>query len=69
MAACPAWITFHHAARDNGCMRIIPNSHKVRHSLSHFSSAVDDIVLHQEIEEHELPNKEPVDIVLEPGMV
>lgn len=69
MAACSAWIAIDHATRDNGCMRIIPRSHKVGRNLEHSYSTADDIILRQELEESELPDTEPVDIVLEPGMV
>jgi len=69
MAACTAWIAFDHATLDNGCMRIIPGSHKVDRQLSHIASSADDIVLKQELSEHELPDVEPVDVILEPGMV
>ena len=69
MAACTAWIAFDHATPDNGCMRIIPGSHKVGRQLSHFASSADDIVLKQELSNDELPEVEPVDVILEPGMV
>ncbi len=69
MAACSAWIAFDHATRDNGCMRIIPGSHKEGRQFPHFGSTADDIVLKQELSEHELPDVEPIDVILEPGMV
>ena len=69
MATCSAWIAFDHATRENGCMRVIPGSHKVGRNLPHFTSTADDIILKQELEESELPDMEPLDILLEPGMV
>lgn len=69
MAACTAWIAFDHATPENGCMRIIPGSHKAGRQLSHFASSADDIVLKQELSNDELPEVEPVDVILEPGMV
>jgi len=69
MAASSAWIAFDHATPINGCMRVIPGSHKVDRNLRHFNSDADDIILKQELEQSELPDTAPVDIVLEPGMV
>jgi len=69
MAACSAWIAFDYTTRENGCMQIIPGSHKEGRQFSHFGSTADDIVLKQELSENELPNVEPVDVILEPGMV
>tara|TARA_A100001037_G_scaffold8195_1_gene8051 strand:+ start:118 stop:885 length:768 start_codon:yes stop_codon:yes gene_type:complete len=69
MAASSAWIAFDHATPENGCMRVIPGSHKIGRNLQHFTSDADDIILKQELAESELPDTEPVDIVLEPGMV
>ena len=68
MAASTVWIAFDHSTPDNGCMRVIPGSHKERRLFSHRTSSRDDIVLTQELS-GELPAAEPVDIVLEPGMV
>ena len=69
MAACSAWIAFDHATPENGCMRVVPGSHKVGRQLSHFASTADDIVLKQELSDGELPDTEPFDVILEPGMV
>ena len=69
MAASTVWIAFDHSTPDNGCMRVIPGSHKERRLFSHHTSSADDIVLKQELSEDELPTAAPVDIILEPGMV
>ena len=68
MAASTVWIAFDHSTPDNGCLRVIPGSHKERCLFSHRPSSRDDIVLTQELS-GELPSAEPVDIILEPGMV
>ena len=69
MAASTAWIAFDHSTPENGCMRIIPGSHKERRVFPHDDSDRDDIVLKQMVSEGELPTADPADIVLEPGMV
>ena len=69
LESCTVWIALDHVTPENGCMRIIPGSHKGRQLLTHGITEGDHVNLRQTVAADEMPGVEPVDIVLEPGMI
>ena len=69
LATCTAWIAIDHSTPENGCLRIVPGSHKSRELFVHETDESDQIVLHQAMSEAHMPAADPVDVILEPGMI
>ena len=69
LEACSVWIAIDHSTPANGCMRIIPGSHNERHMYRHDVDDVTPQVLKQTLSPADMPDIEPVDVVLEPGMI
>ena len=70
LEACTVWIAIDPSTPENGCLRVIPESHKERGLFSHLSSTSDENVgLEKELSAEDMPDTEPVDVILEPGMM
>lgn len=65
-----AWIALTPSTRDNGCMRVIPRSHKLG-SLEHENVSEDPNLLNRRGEriKMDVDDSEAVDIVLQPGQM
>lgn len=62
------WIAIDPATRDNGCLRIVPGSHKTREIYPHSLNNSDQLVLNQELDATLKNEFTPKDLVLERGM-
>ena len=69
LESCTVWIAIDHSTPENGCLRIIPGSHKQREMLDHDDAARSDVVLNQAVATEAMPEVEPIDVVLEPGQL
>ena len=69
LVACSVWISIDHSTPENGCLRIIPGTHKERRLFEHEIDRSDQIVLEQSLSAADMPAVEPVDVILEPGMI
>ena len=69
LESCTVWIALDHVTPENGCMRIIPGSHKERRLSTHVITEGDHVNLRQTVAADEMPDAVPVDVVLEPGMM
>ncbi len=69
LATCSAWIALDDATPENGCLRVIPGSHKQQRLRDHSRNDGDDLALNQELDAHEYDEAEAVDIVLEAGQI
>ena len=69
LESCTVWIALDRATPENGCMRIVPGSHKTRRLSKHVITEGDHVNLRQTVASSEMPDVEPVDVVLEPGMM
>ena len=69
LESCTAWIALDKVTAENGCMQIIPGSHKRRELSTHGITEGEHVSLRQTVVADEMPSIEPIDIVLEPGMV
>ena len=67
LATCSAWIALDDATPENGCLRIIPGSHKQRRLRAHTQKDSPDLVLNQELNAEAYDEADAVDLVLEAG--
>ena len=72
LRACSVWIAIDHSTSENGCLKIVPGSHKEQRVLRHGADNSGQQILwpsDQTVSSAEMPDDDPVDVVLEPGMV
>ena len=69
LATCTAWIAIDAATPENGCLRVIPGSHRHKALAKHNRSDEEGIALNLELDASEFDEAEAVDIVLEPGQL
>ena len=69
LASCSVWIAVDDSNTENGCLRVIPGSHKSRKLFKHENNPSDDLVLSLELLGSEFDESDAVDIVLESGQV
>ena len=67
LATCTAWIALDPSTRENGCLRVVPGSHRSKQLLNHLKEDRDDLVLTQRIQDFD--ESTAVDIELEPGQM
>ncbi|GIT26301.1 MAG: hypothetical protein CM1200mP41_23450 [Gammaproteobacteria bacterium] len=69
LATCTVWIAVDAATRDNGCLRLIPGSHKAKTLWKHRTNNAPDLTLNQELLSSEFDEEKAVDLVLESGQM
>ena len=69
VATCTAWIAIDAASVENGCLQLIPGSHKTRMLKPHDNNPSPDLALHQELPKSEFNEADAIDLVLEPGQM
>lgn len=69
LESCTVWIAIDHSTAENGCLRIIPGSHKNSKMLNHDAASSDQVVLNQAVATSEMPDVDPIDVVLAPGQL
>ena len=62
------WIAIDSATRENGCLRVVPGSHKTREIYPHSLNDSDQLVLNQELDPASQTQLKPKDLELESGM-
>jgi ectoine hydroxylase-related dioxygenase (phytanoyl-CoA dioxygenase family) len=69
LATCTVWIAIDASTTDNGCLRVIPGSHR-RHQLRrHHRSTRTDVVLDQELDADAFDEVAARDVALQPGQM
>jgi len=63
------WIALDASTTENGCLRVIPGSHKSRQLAKHNRSDAANIALNLELDAAEFDESDAVDIVLQPGEI
>ena len=63
-----AWVALDASTPENGCLRVVPGSHKPRRLFRH-ERREGDYTLHQEVADSAVDPGQAEDIVLEPGQV
>ena len=69
LATCTAWIAVDAATRENGCLRVIPGSHRQRRLARHLENNEPGLALNLELDAAEFDESQAVDITLEPGQI
>ena len=69
LATCTVWIAVDASTPANGCLRVIPGSHREQRLARHRDNDAPGLALHLELEADEFEESEAVDIVLEPGQI
>lgn len=69
LATCTVWVALDASTRENGCLRVIPGSHRDRVLLPHLKEDRDDVVLNQRTDDAAFDAARAVDIELEPGQM
>lgn len=69
LATCTVWIAVDDSTPENGCLRIIPGSHKDQRLRAHHTYEGNDVTLHQELNADEYDEAKAVDMVLKAGQV
>jgi len=69
LATCTVWIAVDDSTTENGCLRIIPGSHKERRLRAHHTYEGTDVTLNQELNADEFDESQAVDMVLKAGQI
>ncbi|WP_416899373.1 MAG: phytanoyl-CoA dioxygenase family protein [Minwuia sp.] len=69
LATCSVWIAMDEATAENGCLRVIPGSHRDKRLRGHDTNDGGHLTLNQQLRPEEYSEDDAVDIVLEPGQI
>ncbi len=69
LATCSLWIALDDSTLENGCLRVIPGSHRSREILDHATKDRGDLTLNQELRSAAFDPAAAHDIVLRAGQV
>lgn len=69
LATCTVWIAVDDSNIENGCLRVIPGSHKNKRLLEHELNEDPDLSLPLELKKSEFDEKQAHDIILEAGQM
>lgn len=69
LATCTVWIAIDASTPENGCLRVIPGSHKNKSLASHRENNAPGLALNLELESHQFDESTAEDIVLESGQI
>jgi len=69
IATCTVWIAVDDANSSNGCLRMIPGSHKGKNILKHRTNPDPDLTLNQELLPTEFDESQAVDLILSAGQI
>ena len=68
LATCTVWLAVDDWGRENGCLAVIPGSHRDRVQFRHRTRTDDDIVLNQAVDDPRAFDRPPACIELERGL-
>ena len=69
LATCTVWVALEHSGVDNGCLRVIPRSHRDRVLHPHLHEERTDLTLNQRMADGTFDEADAVDLELEPGQM
>ncbi len=67
LATCTVWIALDESIVENGCLRVIPGSHRGKALYDHMREDRDDLVLNQRVQADQFDPSTALDIQLQPG--
>ena len=68
LANCTVWVAIDESKAENGCLRIVPGSHREQRIFEHDHDTRDGLVLRDKVRPEHIES-EPVDVELEPGQM
>jgi hypothetical protein len=69
LANCTVWVALEPSNRSNGCLRVIPGSHRAQRLHEHLAEDRSDLTLNQRLAAGSFDEARAVDIELEPGQM
>ena len=69
LATCSVWVAVDHSTEENGCLRVIPGSHKNRRLRPHDYNGADGLSLPLELKSDEYDESSAEEIVLRAGQI
>ncbi len=69
LATCTVWIAVDESTIENGCLRVIPGSHKEKRLRKHLTNDAPGLALHQELPPSEIHQDEAQDLILKAGQI
>lgn len=69
LATCTVWVALDRSDTSNGCLRVIPGSHRDKRLHEHLHEDRPNLVLNQKMADGTFDEKAAVDLVLEPGQM
>ena len=69
LATCTVWMAIDDATRENGCLRVIPGSHKGKRVRQHQTNNAPGLSLNQELAQNEFEESDAVDMVMQAGQI
>jgi len=69
LANCTVWIALDRSGPENGCLRVVPGSHRDRVLYTHRGDDSETLALDQVLNDDAVDLGEAVDVVLEPGQM
>jgi ectoine hydroxylase-related dioxygenase (phytanoyl-CoA dioxygenase family) len=69
LATCTVWIAIDASMPENGCLQVIPESHRSMKLARHQQNDAEGLALNLELEKDQFDESEAVDIVLDPGQI
>jgi ectoine hydroxylase-related dioxygenase (phytanoyl-CoA dioxygenase family) len=69
LANCTAWVALEASTVENGCLRVIPRSHRDKVLHEHLHEDRTDLTLNQRMAEGSFDEAQAVDLELEPGQM
>lgn len=69
LATCTVWIAIDAATPDNGCLKVIPGSHRNKALAAHHENNADGLALNLELNADQFDESQAANIELEPGQV
>jgi ectoine hydroxylase-related dioxygenase (phytanoyl-CoA dioxygenase family) len=69
LATCTAWIAIDDSTVDNGCLRVLPGSHRDRAVFEHYVDSRENLTLTNAIESRHMAGYDKVDIELAAGQM
>ncbi len=69
LANCTVWVALEPSTRANGCLRVIPGSHRAKQLHAHLYEDRSDLTLNQRLAAGAFDEADAVDIELEPGQM
>lgn len=69
LATCTAWLALDDSMRENGCLRVVPGSHRTATCYHHRLDERPDLALNQTVAEDQFDESAAVDVELEAGQL